>query len=197
MIRNLSPGGPRPSTLPLGHRGSPQYWVLPTMYRVACVHVQGYIILIESMYCVLYQKMAASCYSFEDLWLSAPNDNLLWSDHILSSMWPTFTSKCLCTTFQEHNQFFYPLPNDSYWRSWHTTNLQINCECIFSTPSGQYHDLGDNFFLNRTRTFYKHHIRLYLSQIKYVNLVYIYINIYMYIYQIDRPIYIDRYIDNV
>ena len=27
-IRNSSPGGLRPSTLPLGHRGSPQYWVL-------------------------------------------------------------------------------------------------------------------------------------------------------------------------
>ena len=26
-IRNLSPGGLRPSTLPLGHRGSPQYWL--------------------------------------------------------------------------------------------------------------------------------------------------------------------------
>ena len=27
-IRSLSPGGLRPSTLPLGHGGSPQYWVL-------------------------------------------------------------------------------------------------------------------------------------------------------------------------
>ena len=27
-IRNSSPGGLRPSTLPLGHGGSPQYWVL-------------------------------------------------------------------------------------------------------------------------------------------------------------------------
>ena len=26
-IRNLNPGGLRPSTLPLAHRGSPQYWV--------------------------------------------------------------------------------------------------------------------------------------------------------------------------
>ena len=26
-IRNSSPGGLRPSTLPLGHRGSPQYWL--------------------------------------------------------------------------------------------------------------------------------------------------------------------------
>ena len=26
-IRNLSPGGLRPSTLPLGHGGSPQYWL--------------------------------------------------------------------------------------------------------------------------------------------------------------------------
>ena len=27
-IRNSSPGGLRPSTLPVGHGGSPQYWVL-------------------------------------------------------------------------------------------------------------------------------------------------------------------------
>ena len=27
MIRNSSPGGLRPSTLPLGHGGSPQYWL--------------------------------------------------------------------------------------------------------------------------------------------------------------------------
>ena len=27
-IRNSNPGGLRPSTLPLGHGGSPQYWVL-------------------------------------------------------------------------------------------------------------------------------------------------------------------------
>ena len=27
MIQNLSPGGLRPRTLPLGHRGSPQYWI--------------------------------------------------------------------------------------------------------------------------------------------------------------------------
>ena len=27
-IRNSSPGGLRPSTLPLGHGGSPQYWIL-------------------------------------------------------------------------------------------------------------------------------------------------------------------------
>ena len=27
-IQNSSPGGLRPSTLPLGHGGSPQYWLL-------------------------------------------------------------------------------------------------------------------------------------------------------------------------